>query len=61
MDRGAGQAVVQGVTKIQTQLSDFHLAWPYKKFPFGTFLWLRVAKSLCSQCRGLKFDPCSGY
>ena len=61
MDRGAGKAVVQGVTKIQTQLSDFHLAWPYKKFPSGTFLWLRVAKSLCSQCRGLRFDPCSGY
>ena len=39
MDRGAGQAVVHGVTKIQTQLSDFHLAWPYKKFSSGTFLW----------------------
>ena len=30
MDRGAWQAIVYGVTKSQTWLSDFHFSWKNK-------------------------------
>ena len=37
MDRGAWQAIVQGVTKIWTQLSDFHSHSKNVMFLFGCF------------------------
>ena len=52
MDRGAWWAMIHGVTKSQTQLSDEH-------FHFQGFPWWVSGKESACQCRRHGFDPWS--
>ena len=58
MDRGAWQAIVLGVAKSQTQVSNFHFSHFLRGFPDGT-----SSKEPACQCRRHKrrrFNPWIG-
>ena len=55
MDRGAWWAIVHGVAKSQTQLSDFHqlLFSPPSHFPLFLLMWITIQKAVIPLCQAL--------